>query len=161
MNVRGVWLGTRHAVTQFLAQEPHSDFGHSRLGAGTEVHRGWIINLASTLSSVGFVGSASYCASKGAVLQLTRTTALEYAPDGIHINAIQPSFTDTSLMEKTYSMGGNTGKEAVENWLKTVHPWGRPGRPEDIARVAVFLAGQGAGWITGHGLVVDGGYTIQ
>ena len=162
VNVRGVWLFTKHATAQFLAQEPHPSFGYSHSGADTDAdtHRGWIVNIASALASAGLAGSASYCASKGAVLQLTRATAIEYASDGIHINALQPGFTDTSLLETTYSMAEG-GKEGVEAWLKAVHPLGRTGRPEDIARAAVFLAGDGAGWITGHGLVVDGGFLAQ
>jgi len=154
VNVRGVWLGTKHAAAQFLAQQPHPTFGSS----GPDTHRGWIINLGSILSSAGLAGASSYCASKGAVLQLTRATALEYARDGIHVNAIQPGFTDTALLEKMYEKGG---EQDVEKLLNTLHPWGRTGRAEDIAKIAVFLAGEGAGWVTGHGLVVDGGYLAQ
>lgn len=160
VNVRGVWLGTKHAVRQFLAQNeqetPSNSGGPSRTGNS----RGWIINLASILASVGLSGSTSYCASKGAVLQLTRSAALEYARDGIHVNAIQPGFTETHLLETLYALtpGGRDGAGKV---LNTLHPWGRTGRVEDIARVAVFLAGEGVSWVTGSSIVVDGGYLAQ
>ncbi|KAJ9608843.1 hypothetical protein H2200_006614 [Cladophialophora chaetospira] len=158
INIRGVWLGTKHACAQFLAQEPHPRHGRTATGATNDVHRGWVINLASILGSVGLAGAASYSASKGAVLNLTRATALEYAKDGIHVNAIQPGFTDTSLLENMYA---RMGQQEMGAYMAQIHPWGRTGRVEDIARVAVFLAGEGASWVTGHGLVVDGGYLAQ
>lgn len=194
VNVRGVWLGTKHAVAQFLAQEPrrgrrgngltysdtdptnsisgsnsHPDSGTnsnenptsvsasvSTSDSATEIHRGWIINLASILGSVGLPGASSYSASKGAVLQLTRATALEYARDGIHINALQPGFTDTHILENMYARSPGAAQH-----LSTLHPWGRTGRAEEIARAAVFLAGEGASWITGTSIAVDGGYLAQ
>ncbi|KIX06384.1 uncharacterized protein Z518_04360 [Rhinocladiella mackenziei CBS 650.93] len=152
VNVRGVFLGTKYAVAQFLSQPP------GPTGPDNEVHRGWIVNLSSILGSAGFAGVSSYCATKGAVLQLTKATALEYARDGIHINALQPGFTDTAMLEDMYARGG---REGVTNLLKSLHPWGRLGRPEDIAKVAVFLAGEGASWVTGQGWAVDGGYLAQ
>lgn len=150
VNVRGVWLGTKHAVRQFLAQEP----------AGNSSSRGWIINFASILASTGLSGATSYCASKGAVLQLTRATALEYARDKIHVNAIQPGFTDTHFLETMYASAPG-GRDGAAKTLNVLHPWGRTGRAEDIARVAVFLAGEGVGWVTGSSIVVDGGYLAQ
>ncbi|EXJ70494.1 uncharacterized protein A1O5_06563 [Cladophialophora psammophila CBS 110553] len=158
VNIRGVWLGTKYAVTQMLGQEPHPRFSHTGGTATTDVHRGWIINMGSILSSVGLAGASPYCASKGAVLNLTRATALEYAKDGIHINAIQPGFTDTHMLENMYSKIGRDNMDAL---MKTWHPWGHTGKAEDIARAAVFLAGDGASWITGQSVVVDGGYLAQ
>lgn len=134
-------------------------FGHTATSP-SDIHRGWIINLASIAASVGIAGASSYCTSKGAVLQLTRTTALEYAKDGIHINAIQPGFADTPLLENMYAKAEG-GRAGVDQLMVMLHPWGRTGRPEDIARVAVFLAGEGATWVTGSGVVVDGGYLAQ
>jgi NAD(P)-dependent dehydrogenase (short-subunit alcohol dehydrogenase family) len=202
INVRGVWLGTKYAVRQFLTQNPHPLWGYSPYyyastnnrhnnntssasldasdadknnndndnhpsgpsgpsdNTSSEIHRGWIINTASILSSVGLPGSTTYCLSKGAVLQLTRSTALEYSHDGIHINAIQPGFVDTHILESMYQHGVG-GAAVVDQHLKSLHPWGRTGRPEEIARMAVFLAGEGASWITGAGMVVDGGYLAQ
>ena len=178
INVRGVWLGTKYAVRQFLTQKPHPLWGLSpwnnpsqassennpsendnpsqALESSPDIHRGWIINIASILSSVGLAGSTTYCASKGAVLQLTRSTALEYAKDGIHINAIQPGFVDTHILESMYEK-----VPGIDQALKTLHPWGRTGRSEEIARMAVYLAGEGASWVTGSSMVVDGGYLAQ
>ncbi|OCT53957.1 Bacilysin biosynthesis oxidoreductase [Cladophialophora carrionii] len=158
INIKGVWLGTKHACAQFLAQEPHPLHGRTATGATQDVHRGWIINLASILGSVGLAGASSYALSKGAVMNLTRATALEYAKDGIHVNCIQPGFTDTNMLENMYS---RMGPDAMAQYMASVHPWGRTGRVEDIARVAVFLAGEGSSWVTGHGLAVDGGYLAQ
>ena len=156
VNVRGVWLGTKHAVAQMLAQEP---LAPTAPGTPTP-SRGWIINMASILSSAGLPGATSYCTSKGAVLNLTRAAALEYAADRIHVNAIQPGFTDTHFLETLYATAPG-GRDAVQQRLNVAHPWGRTGRAVDIARVAVFLAGEGVGWVTGTGFVVDGGYLAQ
>jgi NAD(P)-dependent dehydrogenase (short-subunit alcohol dehydrogenase family) len=158
VNIKGVWLGTKHACAQFLAQEPHPIHGHVEHGASEDVHRGWIINLCSILGSVALAGASSYSMSKGAVLNMTRATALEYAKDGIHVNCIQPGFTDTHLLENMYT---RLGPEQMKAYMASIHPWGRTGRVEDIARVAVFLAGEGASFITGQGIVADGGYLAQ
>lgn len=85
--------------------------------------------------------------------------ALEYAKDGIHVNCISPGFTETPMLEQVKK----TRRDAASTTalLSALHPWGRLGRPADIARAAVFLAGPGAGWVTGHNLVVDGGFTAQ
>ena len=84
----------------------------------------------------------------------------QYAADKIHINAIQPGFTDTHFLETLYATAPG-GKVSVDKHLSVVHPWGRTGRPEDIARVAVFLAGDGVSWVTGTSIVADGGYLAQ
>ncbi|KIW77946.1 hypothetical protein Z517_07779 [Fonsecaea pedrosoi CBS 271.37] len=161
VNIKGVWLGTKYAVTQMLAQEPHPR--HSRpagpLGTTTsDVHRGWIINISSIMGSIAMPGTSPYCASKSAVLGLTRAVGLEYAKDGIHVNAIQPGFADTALLENMYS---KNDRDSMDATMKMLHPWGRTGRAEDIARAAVFLAGEGASWMTGQSIVVDGGYLAQ
>ena len=86
------------------------------------------------------------------MLQLTRSCALEYAQDRIHINCINPGFAETSLLEP---MRGAMG-EGFHGMLNQLHPWGRPAVPEDIAKMAVFLAGPGASFITGQPFFVDG-----
>lgn len=86
---------------------------------------------------------------------MTRSCALEYARDRIHINCINPGFAETSLLE------GMRGEAGYSEMLNQLHPWGRPAVPEDIAKMAVFLAGPGASFVTGAPFVVDGGYTAQ
>jgi NAD(P)-dependent dehydrogenase (short-subunit alcohol dehydrogenase family) len=90
----------------------------------------------------------------------SQAIALEYARDKIHINSVHPGFTETNMLEPLFARDGTDGA-ATHGLLESIHPWGRLGRPEDIAKAAVFLAGDGASWITGHGLVVDGGYIAQ
>ena len=105
-------------------------------------------------------GASSYAATKGAVLQMTKAVAIEYAKDKIHVNSIHPGFTETNMLEGIFASDG-TDVKATHGMLESIHPWGRLGRPEDIAKAALFLAGDGASWMTGHGLVVDGGYIAQ
>lgn len=147
VNVKGVWLSCKYAAAQMLEQTPHSSGD-----------RGWIINLCSVLGLVGLAGTSPYCATKGAVLQMTKAIGLEYAKDRIHVNCINPGFTETSMLEP---MRKGQGVDAFHQTLESLHPWGRLGLPEDVAKVAVFLAGEGAGWITGQSFVVDGGYVAQ
>jgi NAD(P)-dependent dehydrogenase (short-subunit alcohol dehydrogenase family) len=166
VNARGVWLGCKYAAGQMLKQEPHSSEYSSQIDLGERFlttsggDRGWIINISSILGLVGISGASSYAATKGAVLQMTKAVALEYAKDKIHVNSIHPGFTETNMLEPLFAADGTEGK-ATHGLLESIHPWGRLGRPEDIAKAAVFLAGDGASWITGHSLVVDGGYIAQ
>lgn len=146
VNVKGVWLGTKYAAAQFLSQEPH-----------ISGDRGWIINSSSIAALVSLPNAATYCMTKGAVLQFTRATAFEYAPDRIHINAINPGFTDTAFLQ---NMKGRMGTEEFEKFMVTKHPWGRMATANDIARVAVFMSGSGVQFMTGQPFVVDGGYTL-
>jgi NAD(P)-dependent dehydrogenase (short-subunit alcohol dehydrogenase family) len=158
VNIRGVWLGIKYAAAQFLKQEPLTTGSATAAGGGSGGSRGWIINMASVLGSVGLAGASTYCASKGAVLQLTKAAALEYAADGVHVNAVQPGFTDTHILEAMFEKGG---RDPVAAHLTGLHPLGRLGRPADIAKMCVFLAGPGASWITGGHFAVDGGYLAQ
>ena len=115
---------------------------------------------------------ASYCASKGAVSNLTRQMALDYAPDNIHINAICPGCksigsivgqisTDKGLDTQTAIFKETTTNLTPWEVLKRRHPLKGPGMPEDIARIAVVLASDDANWMTGVCLPVDGGYTAR
>ncbi|KIW75194.1 hypothetical protein Z517_11967 [Fonsecaea pedrosoi CBS 271.37] len=146
VNVRGVFLGCKYAVEQMLTQTPK--FGSDR---------GWIINIASVLSFGGMPGSISYVASKGAVMQMTKTIALEYASKGIHCNAICPGFTMTTLLGPLLEEDGKSQLEEIS----AKHPLSGIGKPEDIAKAAVFLASDDAAWVTGIPLPVDGGYLAR
>lgn len=147
VNVKGVWLGTKYAAEQFLKQEPH-----------ITGDRGWIINSCSIAALVSVPNGATYCLTKGAVMQFTRATACEYAPDRIHINAVNPSFvSDTTLLQ---GKKGHMGSDDFEKFMTEKHPWGRMATTDDIAKVAVFMAGSGVQFMTGQPFVVDGGYVL-
>lgn len=113
---------------------------------------GVIVNTASVHSIVGLTGSAAYQASKGGVLSLTRALSLELAPR-IRVVAILPGTIDTPANEQV-------PEDVHEAFLQKV-PLARRGQPEEIASVAAFLASDDAGYITGAGIVVDGGYTTH
>jgi NAD(P)-dependent dehydrogenase (short-subunit alcohol dehydrogenase family) len=137
-NVRGAFLLCKHAVPGMV-----------------ERRGGAIINMASVASFVGFERDAAYCASKGALLMLTRQLALEYAPAGVRVNAICPGFIDTP--ELRHYCEQQPDPEAALAVCNAAHPIGRIGRPEEIASAAVFLASDEASFVTGAALVVDGG----
>ncbi|KAF2493093.1 putative 2-(R)-hydroxypropyl-CoM dehydrogenase [Lophium mytilinum] len=142
VNAKGVFLGCKSALAQFMKQEPHPSGD-----------RGWIVNIASVFGINGFSGGhGPYCASKAACLNLSKSIALDYGPDKIHCNAICPGFTQSAMTEATFKdEAANAGRLAVT-------PWGRWGRPEEIAAAAVFLASEDSSFITGIGLPIDGGY---
>ncbi|KAK7902585.1 hypothetical protein LTR67_002231 [Exophiala xenobiotica] len=150
VNGRGVWLGIKHAAAQFLNQSPQYP----------SADRGWIINIGSICSLVGYAGITSYCASKGAVLMLTKSAAIDYAKDKIHINCVTPGYMDTGMLDTILS-NGTGDAEASRAAMDGLNPWGRIALPEEIAKMAVFLAGPGASFCTGQAYIVDGGYTAQ
>ncbi len=115
---------------------------------------GRIINLASQASVVAIRRHAAYCASKAGLVGLTRVLALEWASDGITVNAISPTVVDTPLGRKAWA--GQVGEA-----MRALIPTGRFAHPEEVARLAVFLAGTHAGMLTGENIVIDGGYSIQ
>jgi len=151
INTRGVFLGCKYACAQFLKQEPHPTNSRG------DRSRGWIINVSSTLGTVGFNGAPCYVTSKHGTVGLTKNVALDYARDRIHCNALCPSFIDTALLAPIT----NDKSSPLVPGLLATHPWGTLGTVEDMARAAVFLASDSAQWITGQALCVDGGYTAQ
>lgn len=118
-----------------------------------EGREGTIINLASFAGVVADPLSAPYAASKGAVVQLTRTCAAEWGARGIRVNAIGPGYVRTDMTAHTL----DTPDVAAAIRQKT--PLGRPGKPSEIAGAAVFLASDAASYVNGHILMVDGGWT--
>lgn len=120
--------------------------------------RGAIVNVASEAGLVGFANYAAYSSSKAAVVNLTRSLAIDCAPDKIRVNCVCPGSIDTPLLRKYYEAQSDPVKARAEDAI--THPLGI-GSPEDIAEGILFLAGQRSLYVTGHALVIDGGYTIQ
>ena len=138
-NLRGAFLCTKE-VAKFMLEKGIA---------------GKIINIVSGASSIPITGIAAYCASKGGLLMFTRVAALELGPRGVNVNAIAPGTTVTPLTEWFYNLPGL--KEAFLDRT----PKGRFGEPEDIAKVAVFLASEYADWVTGQIIYVDGGQSLM
>jgi len=134
INLKAVFLFTREVAKVMIEQR-----------------EGCVINLSSINEEVPLAGEIHYCVSKGGVKMLTRTTALELAPYNIRVNSIAPGMTETALTEEILVIPEL--RSAVLHQI----PLGRIGRPEDIAKVAVFLASDYASWVTGATIYVDGG----
>jgi 2-keto-3-deoxy-L-fuconate dehydrogenase len=137
-NLRGIFVACRAAIPPMLGR---------RSGA--------VVNIGSVAGWIGFENDAAYCASKGAVLALTRQMALDYAPHAIRVNCICPGFVETEMM-RAY-IDGHDDPARAEQELTDLHPLGRVGRPHEIAAAAAFLASDEASFITGASLAVDGG----
>lgn len=138
INVTGVWLMCR-AVAPYLKTSQY----------------GRVINLGSILSQVSISNRTPYAASKGAVLQMTRTLALEWAPFGITVNAILPGPFGTEMNQSLLD-----DPEEYQDFVSKI-PLGRWGEPEEIGGLVVFLASEAASFITGSGILIDGGWTAQ
>ncbi|KAF2212244.1 hypothetical protein CERZMDRAFT_84622 [Cercospora zeae-maydis SCOH1-5] len=147
VNCRGVWLCCKYAIQQMLKQEPRAP------NARGDQTRGWIVNAASIMGTVTTPGTPAYAPAKWAVVGMTKQMAAEYAQDRIHVNAVCPGFIDTPMLAKV------TADQERLPYVEARHPWGQLGRSEDIADAALFLCSDESCWITGHPLVVDGGYT--
>lgn len=116
---------------------------------------GSIVNVSSVTGLRAFPGVLAYCVSKAAVDQLTRCAALELAPKGIRVNAVNPGVVVTNLHRRS-GMSEETYEKFLEHSRGT-HPLGRPGEPEEIADLILFLASDKAAWITGETISIDGG----
>jgi 2-deoxy-D-gluconate 3-dehydrogenase len=113
---------------------------------------GRIINISSEMGHVGFYDRAAYCASKGGVTLLTKVLAIEWAPYGVTVNAVSPTFVETSLTRPMLA-----DPRFREEVLRRI-PAGRLARPEEVAAAVLFLASDQAAMVTGHSLLVDGGW---
>jgi len=114
---------------------------------------GAIINVASIMGEVALPPRAAYSASKGGIIMLTKNLAAEWAKHGIRVNALSPGWTVTEMTEKYFA------QEEVRRFMLERIPLGRFAQPEEIARVAVFLASDAASYITGQNILADGGWT--
>jgi NAD(P)-dependent dehydrogenase (short-subunit alcohol dehydrogenase family) len=143
VNLRGVWLCSRALVRDAVA-------------AG---RRAAIVNVSSTNAFYAEPGQAAYTASKGGVSALTRSMALDYARNGIRVNAVCPGIVEGTGMTEPY-LQTRPSPEATRRFWASLHPLGRMATARDVAEAIVFLASDGASFITGAELVVDGGLSI-
>jgi NAD(P)-dependent dehydrogenase (short-subunit alcohol dehydrogenase family) len=139
VNARGVFLCMKYEIQQMLTQ-----------GSGA------IVNNSSTNGFVALPGISPYVASKHAVMGLTRAAAIDYAKQGIRINAVNPGPIATELMARSADQMGITFDD-----IGAMVPIGRIGQATEVARAVVFLCSDAASYITGQGLAIDGGYTAS
>jgi len=140
VNVRGIFLGCKHAIPRMLEQ-----------GSGS------VINIASFVALVGCsVPQDAYTASKGAVLALTRSLAVQFAGRGVRTNAISPGPVETPLL-----VDWLLADEAAKQLRLARNPSGRFGKPEEIVNVAIYLASDESRWTNGANFVIDGGITVN
>jgi NAD(P)-dependent dehydrogenase (short-subunit alcohol dehydrogenase family) len=137
VNARGTFLCCKHAIPSMIAR-----------GGGS------IVNIASVAALVGLKNRAAYCASKGAVVALTRALAVDHVSDGIRVNAVCPGTVDSPWVRRLVEESG----ESLDD-LTARQPLGRLGTPEEIAQAVAYLASDAAGFVTGSILVIDGGLT--
>ena len=119
-------------------------------------HGGSIVNIASVVGEVGLAGSVGYQASKGGVIQMTRTLAVEWAPHNVRVNAISPGHVATPLVRRQWEL-----EPELKDYFESRTPLGRLAEPSDMVGAAVFLASPASAMVTGQILAVDGGYTAQ
>ncbi len=140
VNLKGTFIVCKHVLPTMM-----------------ELNSGSIINISSIEGIEGFEGGSSYNASKAGVVLLSKNMAMDYACRGIRVNTICPGFIDTPLASKTLGIDElkDVYKRIIESCLLK-----RLGKPEEVANAALFLASDEASFITGHTMVVDGGFTI-
>jgi NAD(P)-dependent dehydrogenase (short-subunit alcohol dehydrogenase family) len=141
VNAKGVWLGCKFAIRRMLTQEP------------VDGSRGRVVNIASIGGLVGLAAEPAYCAAKGAVVNLTRQLAVDFAPERINVNAVCPGFLQTAMVRPFLA------DPELNKVLHDKSPWPELGTADDVAKATVFLATNDARWATGTLLTVDGGYT--
>src|SRR5216684_3212725 len=139
INLKGVWLCMKYEIPQMLKQ-----------GGGS------IVNTASVAGLVGFEGLPAYNASKGGVVQLTRTAALEFATKNIRVNCVCPGVIRTPMVERLLD-----NRSFTEEQLNAGEPVGRMGKPEEIAEGVMWLLSDASSFVTGHPLVVDGAWVAR
>jgi NAD(P)-dependent dehydrogenase (short-subunit alcohol dehydrogenase family) len=137
VNARGTFLCCKHAIPGMIER-----------GGGS------IVNIASVAALVGLHNRAAYCASKGAVVALTRALAVDHVRDGVRVNAVCPGTVDSPWVRRLVEEAGESLDE-----LRARQPLGRLGMPDEIAEAVAYLASDAAGFVTGSVFVIDGGLT--
>ncbi len=135
-NQTGTWLGMRAVIPHMIDR-----------------HSGSIINISSIWGSAAVAGAHAYHATKGAVRNMSKSAAISYAGDNIRVNSVHPGFIRTPLTDAQ--------DPAINEFVVSQTPMGRPGTPDEIANGVVFLASDEASFVTGSELVIDGGYLAQ
>ncbi|MFQ5944597.1 MAG: SDR family NAD(P)-dependent oxidoreductase, partial [Anaerolineales bacterium] len=138
VNIRGAFLMSKYALPELV-----------RVGSGC------IVNVASYFGLVGGIGLAAYCASKGAMVQLTRAMALDHADEGVRVNCVCPGSVQTPMINQAWT---DYGDGAPEVWAAK-HPLGRIAQPEEVAQAILYLASSASSFVTGAALPIDGGIT--
>lgn len=141
INLGGVFRGCKYAIPYMLKQG-----------------KGAIVNCASVQAIRGFMGWAGYAASKGGILSLTRQAAIQYAGNGIRVNAVAPGTIMTPMNEKIFKEVEDP-QALIQTW-NAAHPIGRFGQPEEIADLVLYLCSDAASFITGQMFVADGGLSV-
>ncbi|MBW4606556.1 MAG: SDR family oxidoreductase [Hassallia sp. WJT32-NPBG1] len=136
VNLKGMWLCLKYEISMMLKQEG-----------------GAIVNVASVGGVIGAAGTAAYSATKGGVIALTRAAAIEYAKSGIRLNIVSPGSIETDMLA--------TVPTDLLAQVAAGHPVGRIGKPEEVAEAVVWLCSDVASFVTGHNMIIDGGYTAQ
>jgi NAD(P)-dependent dehydrogenase (short-subunit alcohol dehydrogenase family) len=139
INVKGVWLSMKYEIPQML-----------KVGGGA------IVNCSSVAGVIGFPGIGIYSASKHAVIGLTKAAALEFSARGIRVNAVNPAVIDTEMVDRLAD-----GMNVKKDDLTTFHPIGRIGRVEEVAEAVLWLCSDKASFVTGHSMMIDGGFTAR
>jgi NAD(P)-dependent dehydrogenase (short-subunit alcohol dehydrogenase family) len=146
VNMGGVFYCSKAAVTQMLAQEPKG---------------GVLVNIASVAGMVAVGRRFAYCATKGAVISMTQSTAMDYVDQNIRCNCICPGTIETPFVEAYLNKYHAHELEETRRSLHARQPLGRMGRPDEIAPLALYLASDEAAYVTGAQMVIDGGLTAR
>jgi 2-keto-3-deoxy-L-fuconate dehydrogenase len=146
VNARGVFLCSKYAVSHMVEQKPQG---------------GVLVNIASVAGMISVDRRFIYGASKGAVISITRSVAMDFVDKGIRANAICPGTVHTPFVEGYLERNFAANKDEVRQQLHARQPIGRMGRPEEVATAALYLASDEAAFVTGSTLVIDGGWTAK